>query len=176
MSRTCGECFCSEAIDVQARHCRAKVPTKFRTSFRPFEDFTYHLTELRVQLAQSRAWQHSADGCSAGSRSEYDDCQRIQPLPACQSIELGTADDPAAAALDVQRCSVTPAVLPGWRADCAPLPDLWVPFLYNAAVPCWRLFDRNTHAHVVSVSVAKRLTCRRGIAAQRCTQNSIAAC
>ena len=51
--------------------------------------------------------------------SEYDDWQRRQPLPACQSIELGTTDDPAAAALDVQRCSVTPAVLPGWRADCA---------------------------------------------------------
>ena len=50
--------------------------------------------------------------------SEYDDWQRRQPLPAWQSIELGTADDPAAAALDVQRCSVTPAVLPGWRADC----------------------------------------------------------
>ena len=68
--------------------------------------------------------------------SEYDDWQRRQPLPAWQTIELGTADDPAAAALDVQRCSVTPAVLPGWRADCAPLPDLCVPFLYNAAVPC----------------------------------------
>ena len=49
--------------------------------------------------------------------SEYDDWQRRQPLPAWQTIELGTADDPAAAAHDVQRCSVTPAVLPGWRAD-----------------------------------------------------------
>lgn len=68
--------------------------------------------------------------------SEYDDWQRRQPLTAWQTIELGTADDPAAAALDVQRCSVTPAVLPGWRADCASLPDLCVPFLYNAAVPC----------------------------------------
>ena len=69
--------------------------------------------------------------------SEYDDWHQRQPLPAWQSIELGTADDPAAAALDVQRCSVTPAVLPGWRADCASLPDLCVPLLYNAAVPCW---------------------------------------
>ena len=49
--------------------------------------------------------------------SEYDDWHRRQPLPAWHSIQLGTADDPAAAALDVQRCSVTPAVLPGWRAD-----------------------------------------------------------
>ena len=65
--------------------------------------------------------------------SEYDDWQRRQPLPAWQTIELGTADDPAAAALDVQRCSVTPAVLPGWRADCASLPDLWATLLYNAA-------------------------------------------
>ena len=70
--------------------------------------------------------------------SEYDDWQRRQPLPAWQTIELGTADDPAAAALDVQRCSVTPAVLPGWRADCASLPDLRQTLLYNAAVPCWR--------------------------------------
>ena len=78
--------------------------------------------------------------------SEYDDWQRRQPLPAWQTIELGTADDPAAAALDVQRCSVTPAVLPGWRADCASLPDLWVPFLCNAAVPCWRLLTETlTH-------------------------------
>ena len=113
-------------------------------------------------------------GVCGEEMSEYDDWQRRQPLPAWQTIELGTADDPAAAALDVQRCSVTPAVLPGWRADCAPLPDLCVPFLCNAAVPCWRLFDRNTHAHVVSVSVAKRLMCRRGIAAQRYPQNSIA--
>ena len=97
------------------------------------------------------------------------------PLGRPSCIELGTADGPpTAAALDVQRCSVTPAVLPGWRADCASLPDLCVPFLCNAAVPCWRLFDRNTHAHVVSVSVAKRLRCRRGIAALRYTQNSIA--
>ena len=103
--------------------------------------------------------------------SEYDDWQRRQPLPAWQTIELGTADDPAAAALDVQRCSVTPAVLPGWRADCASLPDLRQSLLYNAAVPRWRLFDRNTHAHVVSVSVAKRLSCGRGIAAQRYAQN-----
>ena len=106
--------------------------------------------------------------------SEYDDWQRRQPLPAWQTIELGTADDPAAAALDVQRCSVTPAVLPGWRADCAPLPDLCATLLYNAAVPCWRTFARRTHTHVVSASGATRLSCERGIAAQSLPQNSIA--
>ena len=84
--------------------------------------------------------------------SEHDDWQRRQPLPAWQTIELGTADDPAAAALDVQRCSVTPAVLPGWRADCAPLPDLGKSLLYNAAVPRWRLFDCGTHGHVGSAT------------------------
>ena len=108
--------------------------------------------------------------------SEYDDWQRRQPLPAWQSIELGTADDPAAAALDVQRCSVTPAVLPGWRADCAPLPDLWAPFLYNASVPCWRTLARRTPHILGSAAGATRLSCGRGIAAQRCPQNSIAQC
>ena len=106
--------------------------------------------------------------------SEYDDWQRRQPLPAWQTIELGTADDPAAAALDVQRCSVTPAVLPGWRADCAPLPDFCALYLYSAAVPCWRTFARRTHTHVVSASGATRLSCERGIAAQSLPQNSIA--
>ena len=104
--------------------------------------------------------------------SEHDDWHRRQPLPAWHSIELGTTDDPAAAALDVQRCSVTPAVLPGWRADCASLPDLCVPFLYSAAVPCWRTFARRTHTHVVSAPGATRLSCGRGIAAQRYAQNS----
>ena len=106
--------------------------------------------------------------------SEHDDWHRRQPLPAWQTIELGTADDPAAAALDVQRCSVTPAVLPGWRADCASLPDFCALYLYSAAVPCWRTFARRTHTHVVSASGATRLSCGRGIAAQSRTQNSIA--
>ena len=69
-----------------------------------------------------------------------------------------------------------PQCFPAGAPTAASLPDLCVPFLYNAAVPRWRLFDRNTHAHVVSVSVAKRLSCGRGIAAQRYTQNSIAPC
>ena len=104
------------------------------------------------------------------------------PLPAWQSIELGTADDPAAAALDVQRCSVNPAVLPGWRADCAPLPDLCVPFLYNAVVPLWRTLARNTPHTPVSVSGATLLSWAAGAARCRAkvrtvyAQNSDAGC
>ena len=52
--------------------------------------------------------------------------------------------------------------------------DLCHALLYNAVVPCWRTFARRTHTHVVSASGATRLSCERGIAAQRCTQNSIA--
>ena len=35
--------------------------------------------------------------------------------------------------------------------------DLYVPFLYNTAVPCWRTFAQRTHTHVVSASGATRL-------------------
>ena len=52
-SHTCGECVWRNSLELRARHCRAKSHTEFRTSFRPFEDFTYHLSELRVQLALS---------------------------------------------------------------------------------------------------------------------------
>ena len=51
-SHTCGECVWRNSLELRARHCRAKVHTKFRTSFRPFEEQPYHLSELRVQLAK----------------------------------------------------------------------------------------------------------------------------
>ena len=54
--------------------------------------------------------------------------------------------------------------------------DLGVPFLYNAGVPCWRTFARRTHCHVGSAPGATRMGCGRGVAAQRCPQNSDAGC
>ena len=43
--------------------------------------------------------------------------------------------------------------------------DLWATLLYNAGVPCWRTFARNTPHTPVSVSGAKRMGCGRGVAA-----------
>ena len=54
--------------------------------------------------------------------------------------------------------------------------DLWPTLLYNAVVPCWRTFAQNTRHPPGSVSVAKRRSCGRGVAAQSCTQNSDAGC
>ena len=54
--------------------------------------------------------------------------------------------------------------------------DLWAALLYNAVVPCWRTFARNTRHPPDSVSVAKRRSCGRGVAAQSRPQNSDAGC
>ena len=54
-------------------------------------------------------------------------------------------------------------------ADCGAL------FLYNAVVPCWRLFARRTPHTLGCAPGATRLSCRRGVAAQRCPANSDAA-
>ena len=54
--------------------------------------------------------------------------------------------------------------------------DLWPTLLYNAVVPCWRTFARNTRHPPDSVSVAKRRSCGRGVAAQSRPQNSDAGC
>ena len=86
-------------------------------------------------------------------------------------------DDPAAAALHVQRRSATPAVLHVGRADSASSSRLVARFLlYNAVVPCWRTFAQRTHGHVASALGATRMSCRRGVAAQRCPQNSDEGC
>ena len=64
------------------------------------------------------------------------------------------------------------AVLPlqcftlGVPTACHPA-DLCVPLLYNAGVPCWRTFAQNTRHPPGSVSVAKRMGCGRGVAAQK---------
>ena len=54
--------------------------------------------------------------------------------------------------------------------------DLCATLLYNAVVPCWRTFAQNTRHPSDSVSVAKRRSCGRGVAAQSRTQNSDAGC
>ena len=54
--------------------------------------------------------------------------------------------------------------------------DCGVPFLYNAAVPCWRLFARRTPHILGSAPGATRLSCGRGVAAQRYTANSDEGC
>ena len=54
--------------------------------------------------------------------------------------------------------------------------DLCVPLLYNAVVPCWRTFAQRTHGHVGSALGATRMSCRRGVAAQRYAQNSDEGC
>ena len=62
-SRTCGECHTpkSQAEDeLRARRCGASSPTKFRMGFRPFVDYSSHLSELRaVKQASSRSEEHS---------------------------------------------------------------------------------------------------------------------
>ena len=48
-SRTCGECHTPKSQELRARRCGASSSAKFRMGFRPFVDFSSHLSELRVQ-------------------------------------------------------------------------------------------------------------------------------
>ena len=54
--------------------------------------------------------------------------------------------------------------------------DCGVPFLYNAVVPCWRLFARRTPYILGSAPGATRLSCGRGVAAQTYTAISERPC
>ena len=54
--------------------------------------------------------------------------------------------------------------------------DLGSLLLCTAVVPCWRTFARHTRRHVGSVPGATRMGCGRGVAAQRCPQNSDEGC
>ena len=54
--------------------------------------------------------------------------------------------------------------------------DLGSLLLCNAVVPRWRTFAQRTHGHVGSALGATGMSCRRGVAAQRCPQNSDEGC